>query len=318
MHIKTNKEGEKMPERKFSNKHIISMRDLSREELIYLLDTAEGIENGSIKSDMTGKIAALLFFEPSTRTCFSFESAMKRLGGETLLMKGTGSTSVQKGESFADTLKTIERYSDIIVIRTAVEGAARFASEIIDLPVVNAGDGANQHPTQALLDLYSIRKTQGTLENLKIGLVGDLRFGRTVHSLSQALAGFNPEFYFISPTHLVMPDHIKAGLKAQGVNFTELRNVEDVVSELDIMYVTRIQRERFADPEEYEKLKGSYVINLETIREAKDNMRILHPLPRVDEIAEEVDSSPYAYYFEQAENGVYTRQAILSILTGAV
>ena len=307
-----------MGERRFSNKHIISMRDLGRDEMLYLLDVAEGIETGMIKPDMAGKIAALLFFEPSTRTCFSFESAMKRLGGKTLLMKGTGSTSVQKGESFADTLKTIERYSDIVVMRTAVEGAARFASEIIGLPVVNAGDGANQHPTQALLDLYSIRKTQGTLENLKIGLVGDLRFGRTVHSLSQALAGFNPEFYFVSPSHLEMPAHIKSGLSARGVRFSEYRNIEEVVPELDIMYVTRIQRERFADIEEYEKLKGSYVINLETIRDAKDNMKILHPLPRVDEIAVEVDDSPYAYYFEQAENGVYTRQAILSILTGAV
>ena len=307
-----------MSDYSFKNKNIISMRDLDRPDLDYLLDTAGAIEKGKIKPDMAGKIAALLFFEPSTRTCFSFESAMKRLGGEVMLMKGTGSTSVKKGESFSDTLKTIERYSDIIVIRHAIEGAARLASEVVNLPVVNAGDGANQHPTQALLDLYSIKKTQGTLENLKIGLVGDLRFGRTVHSLAQALAYYNPEFYFISPGFLEMPQHIKADLTARGVKYTEVSEIDAVAPELDIMYVTRIQRERFADPEDYERLKGSYVINLETIRNAKDGMKILHPLPRVDEIAQEVDSSPHAYYFEQAENGVYMRQAILSILTGAV
>ena len=294
------------------------MRDLDRSDLDFLVETAGAIEEGRIKPDMAGKIAALLFFEPSTRTSFSFDSAMKRMGGETLLMKGTGSTSVQKGESFSDTLKTIERYSDIIVMRHAVEGAARFASEVVDLPVVNAGDGANQHPTQALLDLYSIRKTHGTLENLKIGLVGDLRFGRTVHSLAQALAAYNPEFYFISPGFLEMPGHIKAELTARGVKYTELKEVDPVVPELDIMYVTRVQRERFADPEDYERMKGSYIITLDTIKKARQGMRILHPLPRVDEIAEEVDSSPHAYYFDQAENGVYMRQAILSILTGAV
>ena len=300
------------------SRHIISMRDLDKADLDYLLATAAAIEQGSIAPEMGGKIAALLFFEPSTRTCFSFESAMKRMGGETLLMKGTGGTSVQKGESFSDTLRTIERYSDIIVIRSAIEGAARYASEVINLPVVNAGDGANQHPTQALLDLYSIRKTHGTLENLKIGLVGDLRFGRTVHSLAQALSLYNPEFYFISPGFLEMPEHIKEDLDTRGIKYTELSEVEPVVPELDIMYVTRVQRERFADPEDYEKMKGSYIISLDTIKNAKESMRILHPLPRVDEISEEVDSSPHAYYFEQAENGVYMRQAILSILTGGI
>ena len=307
-----------MAGKRFSNGHIISMRDIGREDLLYLVETAAAIEEKRISPDLRGKIAALLFFEPSTRTCFSFESAMKKLGGEAMLMKGTGGTSVQKGESFADTLRTIERYSDIFVIRSAIEGAARYASEIVSLPVVNAGDGANQHPTQALLDLYSIKKTHGTLENLKVGLVGDLRFGRTVHSLAQALTPFSPEFYFISPGFLEMPEHIKSELREKGIKYTELTEVEPVVPELDIMYVTRIQRERFADPEEYEKLKGSYIIDLKTIEGAKPGMRILHPLPRVDEIAAEVDSSPHAYYFDQAENGVYMRQAILSILSGAV
>ncbi len=307
-----------MPAKLSGGNHVISMRDLDREALDYLVETAGAIEEKRIIPDMQGKIAALLFFEPSTRTCFSFESAVKRLGGEALLMKGTGTTSVKKGESFADTLRTIERYSDIIVIRHAVEGAARYASEVVKLPVVNAGDGANQHPTQALLDLYSIKKTHGTLENLKIGLVGDLRFGRTVHSLAQALAYYNPEFYFISPGFLEMPEHIKEELASRGIKYTELSEVEPIVPELDIMYVTRIQRERFADPEDYERLKGSYIISLNTIKNAKEGMRILHPLPRVDEIAEEVDASPHAYYFEQAENGVYMRQAILSILTGVI
>ena len=307
-----------MSDYSFKSKHIISMRDLDRAELDYLVETAGAIEEGRIKPDMRGKIAALLFFEPSTRTCFSFESAMKRMGGEALLMKGTGATSVKKGESFTDTLKTIERYSDIIVIRHAIEGAARLASEVLQLPVVNAGDGANQHPTQALLDLYSIKKTHGTLDNLKIGLVGDLRFGRTVHSLAQALASYNPEFYFVSPGFLEMPAHIKADLTARGIKYTEVSEVEPVVPELDIMYVTRIQRERFADPEDYERLKGSYIIDLKTIEGAKKSMKILHPLPRVDEITVAVDSSPHAYYFDQAENGVYMRQAILSILMGGI
>ncbi len=307
-----------MTDAKFKNRHIISMRDLDRSGMDYLIETAAAIEEGRLQPDMKGKIASLLFFEPSTRTSFSFESAMKRMGGEAMLMKGTGSTSVAKGESFADTLRTIERYSDIIVIRHAVEGTARLASEVVKIPVVNAGDGANQHPTQALLDLYSIKKTHGTLDNLKIGLVGDLRFGRTVHSLAQALASYNPEFYFISPGFLEMPEHIKANLTARGIKYTELHEIEPVVPELDIMYVTRIQKERFADPEDYEKLKGSYIIDLKTIENAKESMKILHPLPRVDEIAVEVDSSPHAYYFDQAENGVYMRQAILSILTGAV
>ncbi|MDC7126312.1 MAG: aspartate carbamoyltransferase [Spirochaetales bacterium] len=307
-----------MSEYIFPEKNIISIRDLGRDELDYLVETAWAIESGRIKPNLNGRIASLLFFEPSTRTCFSFESAVKRLGGEALIMKGTNGTSVQKGESFSDTLRTIERYSDIVVIRHAVEGAARLASEVIDIPVVNAGDGANQHPTQALLDLYSIKKIRGTLENVKIGLVGDLRFGRTVHSLAQALSHYNPEFYFISPSFLEMPEHIKNELKEKGIKYTELPEVEPVVPELDIMYVTRIQRERFADSEDYERLKGSYIIDKETIKGAKEDMKILHPLPRVDEIACEVDSSPHAYYFDQAENGVYMRQAILSILLGEV
>jgi aspartate carbamoyltransferase catalytic subunit len=207
-------------------KNLISMRDLSKKEILHLMNIASKIEEGKIVPDMQRKLAALLFFEPSTRTMFSFDTAMKRMNGDTIIMSGTGQTSVKKGETFADTLQTIAQYSDIIIMRSSIEGSARFASEIVDIPVVNAGDGANQHPTQALLDLYSIVKTQGTLENLSIGLAGDLRFGRTVHSLAQAMALFNVKFKFISPSFLKMPQYIKDDLKLQGVKFEEYENME--------------------------------------------------------------------------------------------
>jgi len=267
-----------------------------------------------MKPNLKGKLAALLFFEPSTRTRFSFESAMKKLGGETLTMSGTGTTSAKKGESFADTIKTISQYADILVIRSVLEGASRYASEIVSIPVVNAGDGANQHPTQALLDLYSIVKTQGTLENITIAIIGDLKFGRTVHSLVYGLSYFSPRFYFISPLHLSLPEHIKNELHSKNIIFEEGREIDNLVNKLDIMYVTRIQKERFADPEEYEKLKGSYQITSNILNNVKGNLKILHPLPRVNEITTEVDNTPYAYYFEQAKNGLYMRQSIISML----
>ena len=298
--------------------NLISMNDVSREEILTFMDLADKIESGKLKPDMKDKLAALLFFEPSTRTHFSFETAMKRLGGQTISMSGTGSSSVQKGESLADTLKTISMYADIIVMRSGIEGAARFASECVNVPVVNAGDGANQHPTQALLDLYSLIKTQGTLENLTIGIVGDLKFGRTVHSLVQALSGFNPFFYFISPEHLRMPAFMIDALKAKKIRFEECREVESTICKLDVMYVTRIQRERFADQEEYEKLKNSYIITREMLKDVKDNFKVFHPLPRVKEISTDVDTTKYAYYFQQAKNGVYMRQAILSMLLGGI
>ena len=299
-------------------KNLISMRDLSKEEILHLMDVTSKIEAGKIVPDMQRKLAALLFFEPSTRTMFSFDTAMKRMNGDTIIMSGTGQTSVKKGESFADTLQTIAQYSDIIIMRSSIEGAARFASEIVDIPVVNAGDGANQHPTQALLDLYSIVKTQGTLENLSIGLAGDLRFGRTVHSLAQAMALFNVKFKFISPSFLKMPQYIKDDLKSQKIEFEEYENIEDNIDDLDVLYVTRIQKERFADPEDYEKLKGSYILERSMLSNVKDNFKVMHPLPRVDEIHTDVDNTEFAYYFPQAKNGVYTRQAIISILLGEV
>ncbi len=299
-------------------KNLISMRDLSKKEILHLMNIASKIEQGKIVPDMQRKLAALLFFEPSTRTMFSFDTAMKRMNGDTIIMSGTGQTSVKKGESFADTLQTIAQYSDIIIMRSSIEGSARFASEVVDIPVVNAGDGANQHPTQALLDLYSIVKTQGTLENLSIGLAGDLRFGRTVHSLAQAMAVFNVKFKFISPSFLKMPQYINEDLELQGVEFEEYENMEGNIDNLDVLYVTRVQKERFADPEDYEKVKGSYILEKSMLSKVKDNFKVMHPLPRVDEIHTDVDNTEFAYYFPQAKNGVYTRQAIISILLGEV
>ena len=299
-------------------KDLLSMRDLNKEEILNFMKIAEKIEKGKIKPDMSKRIAALIFYEPSTRTHFSFATAMKKLGGQTITMRGTASSSVQKGESFADTLQTIAQYSDIIVIRTAIEGSARYAAETVDIPVINAGDGANQHPTQALLDLYSIIKTQGTLENLTIGIVGDLKFGRTVHSLVQALSDFDPKFYFISPSFLKMPEHIKDDLKEKEIEFEELKDIEDKIDKMDLMYVTRIQKERFADPEDYEKVKDSYILTKAMLENVKNSFKVLHPLPRVNEISTDVDDTKYAYYFQQAKNGVYMRQAIISILLGGV
>ncbi len=298
-------------------KHMISMRDVSQNEILELISLAGKIENKTVKADLTGKIAALLFYEPSTRTMFSFAAAMKRLGGDTLTMRDISTTSIKKGETFADTLQTIAQYSDLIVLRSPIEGAARYASETVDIPVVNAGDGANQHPTQALLDLYSIVKTQKKLDDLTIAVVGDLRFGRTVHSLVQAMSDFSPRFYFASPSHLKMPQYILDDLRKENIEFDEVKEIDKIVSKLDIMYVTRIQKERFADPEDYEKIKDSYIIDKNLLSNVKSNFKIMHPLPRVNEISTEVDSTPYAYYFQQAKNGVYMRQAIITTLIGA-
>jgi aspartate carbamoyltransferase catalytic subunit len=248
----------------------------------------------------------------------SFESAMKKLGGEVVAMVGTSGTSVEKGETLADTTRVVARYADIVVIRHPLEGAARFVSEQIDLPVVNAGDGANQHPTQSLLDLYSIKKTQESLQDLNVAMLGDLKYGRTVHSLAYALAGFNPTYQFISPESLRMPNHIRDDLKAKQIPFEETEDLQSAVNNADILYVTRIQRERFPDREEYEKVKNAYIIKRKLLKDVKPNFKVLHPLPRVNEIATDVDSTEYAYYFDQAENGVYVRQAILATLLGEV
>jgi aspartate carbamoyltransferase catalytic subunit len=293
-------------------KNLISMRDVNTQDILKLIDLAEKIETKKCKPDMSGKLAALLFFEPSTRTHFSFETAVKKLGGNSFSMSGTGSTSVKKGETLSDTLMTISMYADIIVMRHVIEGSARFASEIVNIPVINAGDGTNQHPSQAMLDLYSIKKTQKTLSNLTVGMVGDLRLGRTVHSLAQALSDFNPTFYFASPKHLQMPKYIKDDLDERNIKYEEIEDIKEVMSELDIMYVTRIQKERFAVLEDYEKVKDSYIITKKLLEGVKSNFKVLHPLPRVNEITKEVDDTEFAYYFQQARNGVFMRQAIIT------
>lgn len=297
-------------------KSLISMRDLDKRHILGLIERAEKLEKKEFRPDLKGRVMASLFFEPSTRTQLSFDTAMKRLGGEVIAMSGTKGTSVEKGETLSDTVKIVNQYSDIIVVRHPSEGAARYISEQINIPVVNAGDGSNQHPSQSLLDLYSIKKTQGTLNNLNIALVGDLKYGRTVHSLVYALSTFKPKFYFISPEVLAMPAYITEDLKKMGIEYNAASQLEDVVNTLDIMYVTRIQRERFADPQEYERVKNAYVIRANQLQKVKENFKILHPLPRINEIHVDVDSLPAAYYFEQAGNGVYMRQSILTTLMG--
>ena len=299
-----------------NKKSLISINDYSKEDIIKLLDLAETFEKNPDQKLLEGKVIATLFFEPSTRTRLSFESAINRLGGRVIGFASKDSSSVQKGESLKDTIKTVNNYSDLIIMRHPLEGSARYASEVASVPVVNAGDGANQHPTQTLLDLYSIRKTQGTLDNLNIFLVGDLKYGRTVHSLLMAMSNFNTTFNFISPEELRMPDEYKMFLTNLGLKYYEHTDFTDIISEADIIYMTRIQRERFSDPMEYEKTKNSYVLRNSMLEGTKDNLKILHPLPRVNEIHDDVDENKKSYYFTQALNGVYTRMAIMSSILG--
>ncbi len=298
------------------NKSLISITDYSKEEYLKLIEIAEEFEKNPKQQLLEGYVIASLFFEPSTRTRLSFESAINRLGGRIVGFTDASSSSVKKGESLKDTILTVSNYSDLIVMRHPLEGSSRFASEIAPVPIVNAGDGANQHPTQCLLDLYSIKKTQGTLENLNIALVGDLKYGRTVHSLMMAMSNFNSTFNFISPDSLRMPSAYKNHLDNQGIKYFEHDILEDALPHADIVYMTRVQRERFSDPIEYEKVKNVYVLRNDMLEDTKSNMRILHPLPRVNEIHVDVDPNPKAYYFEQALNGVFMRQAIISTILG--
>lgn len=293
------------------SKSLVSIDDLNTDEILGILDLAEEFEKQPVQNLLEGKIIATLFFEPSTRTRLSFESAISRLGGKIVGFADSSSSSVSKGETLHDTIRMVSNYSDLIVMRHPIEGSARFASEISSVPVINAGDGANQHPTQTLLDLYSIRKTQGTLDNLNIFMVGDLKYGRTVHSLMMAMSRWNTTFNFISPEELRMPDEFKLYLENLGLKYYEHTDFTDIISKADIIYMTRVQKERFSDPIEYEKVKNIYVLRNSMLSNTKPNMRILHPLPRVNEINPDVDSNPKAYYFEQALNGVFTRQAIL-------
>jgi aspartate carbamoyltransferase catalytic subunit len=298
------------------DKSLISISDYTKEEYLEILRVASEFEKNPVQNILEGKVVATLFFEPSTRTRLSFESAVSYLGGKIIGFTDAASSSVKKGESLKDTILTVSNYSDLIVMRHPVEGSARFASEVATVPVINAGDGANQHPTQCLLDLYSIQKTQGTLENLKISLVGDLKYGRTVHSLLQAMSHFNPTFNFISPDELRMPDEYKMFLDSKGIKYEEHTNLKENIQDSDIVYMTRVQRERFADPLEYEKVKNVYILKNKMLKDTKENLKILHPLPRVNEINEDVDDNPKAYYFPQALNGVFTRQAIMAKILG--
>jgi len=300
------------------NRSLVSINDFSKEEIQKIVKLAARFEANPNQDLLKNKVVASLFFEPSTRTRLSFETAINRLGGRVVGFTDASSSSTTKGETLKDTIKMVGNYADLIVMRHPLEGSARYASEQSRVPIVNAGDGANQHPTQTMLDLYSIQKTQGTLEDLNVFMVGDLKYGRTVHSLLQAMSHFNPVFNFISPDELRMPKEYKYWLDSKGIKYYEHTEFTDIISRADILYMTRVQRERFADPIEYEKVKSVYILKNAMLENTKDNLRILHPLPRVNEISTDVDENPKAYYFEQAENGVYARMAVMSSILGLV
>ena len=291
---------------------LVSIANLDKQKINYLLSMAEEFEQHPNRKILDGRVVATLFFEPSTRTRLSFETAANRLGARVIGFTDPKVTSSSKGETLKDTIMMVSNYADVIVMRHFLEGAALYASEVSPVPVVNAGDGANQHPSQTMLDLYSIYKTQGTLEGLHITLVGDLKYGRTVHSLIMAMRHFNPTFHFIAPRELAMPEEYKIYCREHGINFEENEDFdEDVIAQADILYMTRVQRERFTDLMEYERVKDVYILKRQMLAKAKDNLRILHPLPRVNEIAYDVDEDPHAYYFQQAQNGLYAREAII-------
>ncbi len=297
-------------------KSLISIHDFTKEEILHILDVAREFEQNKSQRILQDKVVATLFFEPSTRTRLSFETAANRLGARVIGFSDAGNTSVSKGETLKDTIKMVSNYVDIIVMRHPLEGSARYASEVASVPVINAGDGANQHPSQTLLDLYTIRQTQGRLDNININMVGDLKYGRTVHSLLQAMSHFSPKFTFTAPSELKMPQEYKDFLDKKNIPYTERLELDKGIAETDILYMTRVQQERFSDPMEYEKVKNVYSLTASMLDNAKPNMKILHPLPRVTEINQDVDDTPYAYYFKQAENGVYVRMAIIAYLLG--
>ncbi|MFV0377319.1 MAG: aspartate carbamoyltransferase [Mangrovibacterium sp.] len=294
-------------------KDLISIMDYTKDEYLRIMELAADFEKNPNQRLLEGKVVASLFFEPSTRTRLSFETAINRLGGRIIGFSDSNSSSVTKGETLHDTIRMVSNYADLIVMRHPLEGAARYAAEISSVPIINAGDGANQHPTQTLLDMYSIIKTQGSLDNQNIFMVGDLKYGRTVHSLLMAMSQFeNPIFNFIAPEELQMPEEYKIYLREKGIRYFEHREFTDIISEADIVYMTRVQKERFSDPIEYEQVKNVYILRNAMLANTKPNMRILHPLPRVNEIHTDVDKNPKAYYFEQALNGVYAREAIIA------
>jgi aspartate carbamoyltransferase catalytic subunit len=298
------------------NRSLVSITDYNQDEMLQILELAAGFEEKPNQNILNGHVVATLFFEPSTRTRLSFESAVNRLGGRIIGFSDSASSSTSKGETLKDTILTVSNYSDLIVMRHPLEGSAKYASEVSPVPIINAGDGAHQHPTQTLLDMYSIKKTQGRLNNLKICMIGDLKYGRTVHSLLIAMSDFNPVFIFIAPEELKMPAEYKILLDKKGIEYYEYKDLADNMDDADIVYMTRVQKERFSDPLEYEKVKNVYILRNSMLANTKPNMKILHPLPRVNEINYDVDPNPKAYYFQQAQNGVYTRMAIISKILG--
>jgi aspartate carbamoyltransferase catalytic subunit len=297
-------------------KSLISVQDLTKEEILHILDVAREFEDNREQSFLSGKVVACLFFEPSTRTRLSFEAAVNRLGARVIGFPDNRNTSQTKGETLEDTIRIVSNYVDMIVMRHPMAGAADIAASVASVPVINAGDGANQHPTQTLLDLYAIKKTQGRLEGLDIDMVGDLKYGRAVHSLVDALRHFNPRFTFTSPDELTMPRKYLEMLDSCGIPYRQVSRIEEGLNECDILYMTRVQQERFPDMEEYEKVKDVYRLTASMLGGVRPGMKIMHPLPRVGEIARDVDSTPYAYYFQEAGGGMYVRMAIISCLLG--
>lgn len=291
--------------------NFVTIADLSREEILYMISMAQEFEKHPNRELLKGRVVATLFFEPSTRTRLSFETAANRLGARVIGFSDAKVTSATKGETLKDTILMVSNYADVIAMRHYIEGAAQYASEVAPIPIINAGDGAHMHPSQCLLDLYSIYKTQGTLDNLNIYLVGDLKYGRTVHSLITAMRHFNPTFHFVAPNELAMPQEYKMYCNQHGINYVEHTEFnEQVISDADIIYMTRVQKERFSDLMEYERVKNVYILHRDMLKFTKPNMKILHPLPRVNEIAYDVDDDPHAYYIQQAGNGLYAREAI--------
>ncbi|MCE5227782.1 MAG: aspartate carbamoyltransferase [Porphyromonadaceae bacterium] len=299
------------------SKSLVSIDQCSKEDILRILDNARKFEENPNRNLLEGKVAATLFFEPSTRTRLSFETAINRLGGKVIGFQDASTTSSSKGETLKDTILMVSNYADLIVMRHHLEGAAKYASEVTDISIINAGDGANQHPSQTMLDLYSIQKTQGKLTDLTITMVGDLKYGRTVHSLISGMSHFNPTFHFVAPDELRMPDEYKLFCDKHNIKYYEHTAFsEEVINESDILYMTRVQRERFTDLEEYQKVKNVYILKKKMLDNSRENLRVLHPLPRVNEIAYDVDDSPKAYFIQQARNGLFARQAIICEVLG--
>lgn len=297
-------------------KSLISIGDFSKDEILHILDVAKEFEKNREQNFLAGKVIACLFFEPSTRTRLSFEAAVNRLGARVIGFPDSRNTSVSKGETLEDTIKIVSNYVDMIVMRHPMEGAAEIAAKVSPVPVVNAGDGSNQHPTQTLLDMYSIMQTQGRLDGLTINMVGDLKYGRTVHSLSEAMSDFSPKYVFTAPDDLKMPSKYLKYLDSKHISYEETASLEEHLNDCDILYMTRVQQERFPSKEDYDKVKDVYELHASMLSGVKPNMKILHPLPRITEIATDVDDTPYAYYFQQARNGMYVRMAVISYLLG--